>query len=621
MLAYLATKEQFLLDAHVIEDKVKEAVKNGLGIGVSPNEITSWRNSLGNAMMHVINSPKIPTNAGIAIEYQINKHKNRVDFIVSGKDANGQESVVIIELKQWTEVEFSVLPEHVMTFVGKKDREVLHPSYQARSYASLLEMYNQYVYETPVRIQSCAYLHNCPENVVINDSRYEEALRNTPVFIHGQKDEIVNLIADSIKSGEGVDLLRRVDASPTRPSLQLADAISKMLEGKEAFVLIDDQKTALESIVHRSFKGLEGKKQVVIVNGGPGTGKSVVAINALSRLMGQRMNARYVTPNAAPRAVFEVRLKDTFKGGQIRELFSGSGSFTGLAADDFDVLIVDEAHRLKLRTQYSKGGDNQIREIIHAARTSIFFIDEAQKVTWKDIGEVSEIEKFAEDINAEVTYLSLSSQFRCNGSDGYIEWLESSLGLSDFTQAYFSDQDYDFRVFDNPLDLYEEIREANIPSNKSRMLAGYCWNWKSKNDSSVYDIEFPEYGFRAKWNLESRGSAWIIDKDSIEDIGCIHTSQGLELDYVGVIIGSDFKIEDGILVTNPAGRAATDVSLHGYKKEFKTNPESAEKKADQIIRNTYRTLMTRGMKGCYVYCTNIEVADYFKKLLRERNMN
>lgn len=617
MLAYLATKEQFLLDAHIIEDKVRDAVKENLQIGVSPNELNSWRNSLGNAMVHVMNSPKIPNDVGVAIEYQINKHKNRVDFIVSGKNSSGVESVVIIELKQWTDIEFSYLPEHVKTFVGKKDREVLHPSYQARSYASLLEMYNQYVYETPVQVSSCAYLHNALENRVINDSRYEEALRSTPVFIHGEKNQVVDLITSNISKGDGLDLLRRVDASPTRPSLQLADAISKMLQGKEAFVLIDNQKTVLETIVHRAFMGLEEKKQVIIVNGGPGTGKSVIAINVLSRLMGQRMNARYVTPNAAPRAVFEVKLKDSFKGGQIRELFSGSGSYTGLESNEFDILIVDEAHRLKLRTQYSKGGDNQIREIIHASRTSVFFLDESQKVTWKDIGEVAEIVKFAESMDAEVTHLVLESQFRCNGSDGYITWLDEILGISSSESLYFPKSEYDFQIFDNPSELYKKIREKNIPGNKSRMLAGYCWNWISKKDPAKFDISFPEFDFEAKWNLETRGSAWIIDPESIEDIGCIHTSQGLELDYVGVIIGPDFEIHGGELVCNPGGRASTDVSLNGYKKESKENPSAAREKADRIIRNTYRTLMTRGMKGCYIYCTDKNVAEYFQRKLEQ----
>ena len=615
MLAYLATKAQFLEDAHIIEDLVRDAVRENLGLGVGPNEYSSWRNSLGNGMSHIIASPEIPNEAGIAIEYQINKLKNRIDFIVSGREADGTESIVIIELKQWTDIDYSELPEHVNTFVGQKKRDVVHPSYQARSYASLLEMYNEYVYETSVKVTSCAYLHNCPELTVVNDSRYEEALRNTPVFIKGQKNEIVKLISDRIKSGAGVEILKKVDASPTRPSLQLAEAVAKMLQGKEAFVLIDDQKTVLETIIKASNDGLNGKKQVVIIKGGPGTGKSVIAINALSRLMGQRMIARYVTPNAAPRAVFEVNLKSAFKGGEIKELFSGSGNFTGIEENDFDVLIVDEAHRLKLRTQYSKGGENQISEVIHAAKTSVFFLDEAQKVTWKDIGEESEIARFAQENNAVIHYLELKSQFRCNGSDGYISWLDETLGIIEDVEIGFTGVNYDFKIFQNPSELYEEIRIRNRTNNKSRMLAGYCWDWISKSDPNAYDIEFPNSNFKAKWNLESRGSAWIIDANSIEDIGCIHTSQGLELDYVGVIIGPDFKITEGSLVSDPSGRASTDVSLHGYKKELKENPELAEAKADQIIRNTYRTLMTRGMKGCYIYCTDPEVADYFQKRL------
>jgi DUF2075 family protein len=615
VLAYLATKKKFLEDAHIIEDLVRDAVKQNLGLGVGQNEYSSWRNSLGNGMSHIIASPDIPDDAGIAIEYQINKLKNRIDFIVSGRQADGSESIVVIELKQWTSVDYSELPEHVNTFVGQKNRDVVHPSYQARSYASLLEMYNEYVYETPVRITSCAYLHNCAELDVVNDSRYEEALRNTPVFIKGQKKEIVELISDRIKSGDGVELLKRVDAAPTRPSLQLADAVTKMLKGKEAFVLIDEQKTVLETIVKTSLQGLTGPKQVVIVKGGPGTGKSVIAINALSRLMGQRLIARYVTPNAAPRAVFEVKLKSAFKGGEIKELFSGSGNFTGIEANDFDVLIVDEAHRLKLRTQYSKGGDNQIREVIQAAKTSVFFLDEAQKVTWKYIGESFEIEKFAKAMGAEIHHLELKSQFRCNGSNGYLTWLDESLGITDDSGEPFSDVNYDFQVFDDPSALYSEIRKRNKSSNKSRMLAGYCWDWISKKDKSKFDIEFQRFNFRAKWNLESRGSAWIIDPNSIDDIGCIHTSQGLELEYVGVIIGPDLKIIDGCLVTDPSGRASTDVSLHGYKKEFKENPEIATIKADQIIRNTYRTLMTRGMKGCYIYCADQHVASFFRDRL------
>jgi DUF2075 family protein len=218
-------------------------------------------------------------------------------------------------------------------------------------------------------------------------------------------------------------------------------------------------------------------------------------------------------------------------------------------------------------------------------------------------------------MGAEIHFLELKSQFRCNGSDGFITWLDEALGIIDDGNTSFEGVNYDFKVFDDPSKLYEEIRSKNAEANKSRMLAGYCWDWISKSDPKEFDIAFPKFDFKAKWNLESRGSAWLIDPESIDDIGCIHTSQGLELDYVGVIIGGDLKVVDGELITDPSGRASTDVSLHGYKKEFKENPELAAKKADQIIRNTYRTLMTRGMKGCYIYCTDSEVAEYFKERL------
>jgi DUF2075 family protein len=253
--------------------------------------------------------------------------------------------------------------------------------------------------------------------------------------------------------------------------------------------------------------------------------------------------------------------------------------------------------------------------VIHAAKTSVFFIDEAQKVTWKDIGEVSEIEKFAKSMNAEVQHLELKSQFRCNGSDGFIAWIDETLGVIEDEETTYPEANYDFKIFTDPSKLYKEIRSKNQANNKSRMLAGYCWDWVSKNNPKLDDITFPEFKFSAKWNLESRGSAWIIDANSIEDIGCIHTSQGLELDYVGVIVGPDLKIKDGTLVSDPEGRASTDVSLNGYKKEFKEDPITASAKADQIIRNTYRTLMTRGMKGCYIYCTDPEVAKYFQDRL------
>jgi hypothetical protein len=616
MLAYLATKDQFLLDAPSIEDKVRAEVKKKLGHNVGDSEYASWRNSLGNAMYHALNTSEIPGDAGVAIEYRVNGRAFRIDFMLSGKNPEGKESLVIIELKQWTEVQYSDLSEHVRTYLGGGLRDTPHPSYQAWSYLSHLKMYNEYIYESGVSVNACAYLHNCGDSKVVNSSRYEEKLNEVPVYIKGQSEQLRSLVKSNIEIGTGTELLERIDAATIRPSQQLADSVGSMLKGQEEFVLLDEQKTVLEKIVQASNESLTGEKRVLIINGGPGTGKSVISMNALARLTSQRLNVKYVTPNAAPRAVFEAKLKKIFGKADIRSLFSGSGSFTESLESSFDTLIVDEAHRLKMKSGMFKNlGENQVKEIIASAKTSVFFIDEAQKVTWSDVGEISMIEGQAKLAGALVERLELVSQFRCSGSDDYIAWLDETLGVGPGTEHYFSSEKFDFQIFDNPVEMHNKIKEKNKMNNKSRVVAGYCWDWISQKRPELKDISIEEFGYKATWNLTSDGSEWIISPKSVEEVGCIHTCQGLEVDYVGVIVGRDLIAIDGVLKTDPSARAKTDASLKGYKKELKEDPVSAELKADELIRNTYRTLMSRGMKGCYVYFVDEATSDYFKSKL------
>ena len=613
MLAYLGTKEDFLRDAPVIEDKVRDAVKLKLNFKVAESEYLSWRNSLGNAMSHVMRSDRIPSDAGIAIEYRLNGRRFRLDFVISGLDGKGKESLVIVELKQWTDIQFSDLDEHVKTVLGGGVRDVTHPSYQVWSYKSHLEMFNEYVYENELSVEACAYLHNCKDNQVINNSRYENALRLAPVFFHGEHDKLQKLIEGKIEKGSGTSLLERVDAALIRPSKQLADAVGNMLQGQDEFVLLDEQKTAYETILRSARHVQESGKKVLIIKGGPGTGKSVISINALAKLTSERMNVKYVTANAAPRDVFQAKLKNLVKGDSVRHLFGGSGSYTESKKDSMDVLIVDEAHRLRMKSGMFKNlGESQAKEIINSAKLSVFFIDEAQKVTWSDVGEISRIKAYAAKLGADVELLELISQFRCGGSDDYMAWLDDSLGLQDVPENYFSREKFDFQIFDSASKLHDAIRKKNQVNNKSRIVAGYCWNWISKKDPKAFDIVIPEENYQARWNLASYGNEWIINPKSVDEVGCIHTCQGLEVDYVGVIVGKDLGVESGTLVTSPRGRAKSDKSLNGYVGERTLNPEAADAKADELIRNTYRTLMSRGMKGCYVYFTDPEVKKYFE---------
>jgi len=429
-------------------------------------------------------------------------------------------------------------------------------------------------------------------------------------------DELTEAIGKQIVSGSGIEILKSVDASPIRPCARLADAVGNMLKGIEEFILLDEQKTVYEKILESAKKSQTGKKQVIIVDGGPGTGKSVISINALASLTKERMNTRYVTANGAPRDVFKAKLSNELTSDAFKQLFSGSGSFHSMEKDSYDVLIADEAHRLTAKSGFYKNeGENQIKEIIGSAKTSVFFIDEAQKVTWADIGEKESIRNFAKEAGAELQEYQLTSQFRCNGSDDYLAWLEQFLGVKPSDGQVFSRESFDFQVFDNPTDLHEEMKRLNKLNGKSRMVAGYCWNWISKNDFEKRDIVIDSY--RARWNLQKYDDSWIINPNSVNEVGCIHTCQGLEVEYIGVIIGNDLRIESGTFITDPSARAKTDKSLSGFKKSLQSNEVGALKKADELIRNTYRTLMSRGMKGCYVYCTDKKTNEYLKSTLKE----
>ena len=616
MIVYQSTKKGFLQDSSDrIEDIIRDRVREKLFIDVKPgsSEYESWKNSLGNAMHHVMNTDKIPDDSGVAIEYSIPRSKNRIDFIVTGEDDNGREKVVIIELKQWTDIEITEKDAMVLTRFKQGPSEELHPSYQAWSYSTLLYGFNATVYEEGIGLEPCAYLHNYVDQNVITNTFYGDYLEKAPAFLKGEKEKLQDFIAKYVKHGEKKNTLYRIDNGEIRPSKNLADSLASMIKGNQEFIMIDDQKVVYENALALARKSTKTNKNVLIVEGGPGTGKSVVAINLLVAITKLGLNTQYVTKNAAPRAVFESKLAGTLKKTQISNMFTGSGSYVSCNTNTFDALIVDEAHRLNEKSGMMKNiGENQIKEIIEASKCSIFFIDEDQRVTWHDIGESREIENWAKKVGARVQSLKLESQFRCNGSDGYLAWLDNTLQIEETANKTLEGIKYDFRVVNSPNELRDLIFEKNKINNKARLVAGYCWDWVSKRDKLLKDISIPEHDFEMKWNLASDGNIWIISPKSVNEIGCIHTCQGLEVDYIGVIIGPDLITRDEKVITDPAKRAKTDKSLHGYKKALRENPEEAKHRAELIIKNTYRTLMTRGMKGCYVYCVDKELEMFLK---------
>lgn len=323
-------------------------------------------------------------------------------------------------------------------------------------------------------------------------------------------------------------------------------------------------------------------------------------------------------PNAQRNKMVNVylkKLKGQVRKSSVDNMFKGSGSYTETEKDMIDTILVDEAHRLNGKSgMFHNVGENQIKEIIHSSVCNVFFIDERQRVTLSDIGSIAEIKKWAKEEQSDITEMELVSQFRCDGSDGYLAWLDDVLEIRETANKDMREINYDIRICDSPIQMEKLIIERNKASNHARMLAGYCWNWISsgKNNSSVHDIKIGD--FEKSWNLGNT-TTFAIDDDSINEVGCIHTAQGLEFDYVGVIIGEDMRFENGHVVTDFTKRAQTDQSLKGIKKLNKENPEEARKRADEIIKNTYRTLLTRGMKGCYVYCVDDKMREYLKDRL------
>lgn len=617
MLVYSGNKKNFVEDvsSNAIENVILTEFQRKLFKRPSNNELLSWKNSM-QYMFNIMIDPDIPQESGVSIEYVLPLTSKRIDFILTGKDETKRETAVIIELKQWSKVEKTNKDGVVKTFLGGSERETSHPSYQAWTYAALIEDYNETVRQENINLMPCAYLHNLNSRDALNDPFYTSHTNKAPVFVSSDVKKLAEFLKRHVKYGDTDNIMYRIEHGKIKPSKGLADSLTSMLKGNEEFLMIDDQKLVYEAAIDLAHKAQKESKHVLIVEGGPGTGKSVVAINLLVELTKRQMTTQYVSKNAAPRAVFAAKLTGTLTKTKINNMFKGSGTYVDAEKNFFDALIVDEAHRLNEKSGlYANLGENQIKEIINASKLAIFFLDENQRVTLNDIGTINEVTNWAIRLNASICHMSLKSQFRCNGSDGYLAWLDNALQIRDTANTTLENIDYDFKVFDSPTRLREEIFHKNAINNKSRLVAGYCWEWLSKKDNNKADIKIPEHGFEAQWNLNSDGSLWIISPDSVKEIGCIHTCQGLEVDYIGVIIGPDFIVRNGKVITDASKRDSRDKTIRGYKKRLKEQPEEAIKAADEIIKNTYRTLMTRGQKGCYIFCTDHETNTFFSNLI------
>ena len=624
MIVYEGIKENFIEDVNLglIADKIREKYIEVLRRKPSAPEFNSWKNSM-QYMRGVLDDTDIPSNMGIAIEYNIPPTGCRIDFLMSGYSKKDSHEAIIVELKQWdecTQVDRVDGIYKVNTYTGGGLRDVNHPSYQAMTYANLIRDYNSNVEDKKINIRPCAFLHNYyfTDDDPLLKEQYQEYIKEAPLFAHTDVLKLREFIKRYIEVGDDKEVLYEIEKGRIRPSKMLQETLSSMLKGNQEFYMIDSQHIVYQYALRDAVDTVKAnEKKVMIVKGGPGTGKSVLAINLLVELNKKGMTCFYVTKNSAPRLVYSNKLRGDFTKKYIDHLFQGSGKFIEEKANALDCLVVDEAHRLTEKSDFFGHGENQIKEIINASKFSIFFLDENQRVTLKDIGSEDLIKQFAKELGAGISTYELESQFRCNGSDGYIAWLDNVLEIRETANFDIDGFDYEFKVFDDPNKLRTAIEEKNKINNKSRIVAGYCWEWpkNNRNNPNYNDIKIPEYNFEISWNLDG-GELFALGENTVKQAGCIHTTQGLEFDYVGVIIGNDMRYDGEHIVTDYKKRAKTDQSLNGlgtYKQEDR------KKIADEIIKNTYRTLMTRGQKGCYVYCEDKQLAQYLKYRINKTN--
>ena len=609
MILYSSNITNFIDDVYnnKIIQILMNSKKNELYKGTTNSEKLSWENSL-KYMADVLIMSNIPKDCSVALEYNLPMTSSRIDFMLFGYDSNHTKRALIFELKQWSKVnrihDSEILIE---TFVGNGLKKVVHPSYQAWSYMTLLADFNKCIQENGIILESCSVLHNyvLDKKDPLLDDKFSDLINSVPLFFKNEENKLITFIKEKFCFGDNQDIIQEIDNSQLIPSKSLQNNIDKLLKGNKEFKLIDNQMIIYDQILSTIKKDI---KNVIIVEGGPGTGKSVIAINLLANLTKQGKLCQYVSRNTAPRVIYSAKLKGTLNKTSIDNLFKTSSAYTEIEKDIFDVLIVDEAHCLTEKSGlFNNYGENQIKEIINSSKCSIFFIDENQKVHLNDIGTKKEIKKWANNLNANVIEFYLESQFRCNGSDNYLKFVDYLLGLKD---NYKGKINYDINICKNPQELEKIIKNKNINFN-SRIIAGYCWNWDKNeiNNTDYHDIKIDDYGI--SWNLGSK-QTFAID-NSINEAGCIHSAQGLEFDYIGVIIGKDLYYEDGRIRTNFHNHASSDPSFKGIKKIYKEDKEGATQISDIIIKNTYRVLLTRGTKGCYVYCVDKNLNQYFKE--------
>lgn len=620
------------LNNQIAEFLKQEFIKQ-FGFNPSQNEVMSWRNSLLRVTL-LFQSAGLDDN-GVFIEYQLPLSGKRIDVMITGKDDDGKKNSVIIELKQWERCTLSEFDsDYVITWVGGGNRNVLHPSVQVGNYKYYLQDNCSAFYEetNPVILYACSYLHNYNyyQDDPIYDPRFYKSIDKFPVYTADDSEELVAYLSKRLNKGMGMEILSEIEDSKMRPSKKLLKQVSGVIKEKLKggikilgqhkvngdYILLDEQLVVYDTVMSLVEKGtIDKQKYAIIVKGGAGTGKSVIALQLLADLTATGHNAHYATGSKS----FTSTLRKIL-GNDSSSLLKYFMSYSEAKPNEIDVLIMDEAHRIRERTGYPfrATGRLQIEDLINAAKVLVFFIDDYQSVRKGEIGTSSFIKENALKHNCKVFEYELEAQFRCGGSDGYTNWIDNTLQIRRTANTLWSkDESFEFKIFSSPEELELAIKEKNELGFSARLTAGFCWKWSNElnsdgsllNDVVIGDFERPWNAREGLTGMKKgipKSQFWAYDEGGIDQIGCIYTAQGFEFDYVGVIFGNDLRFN------------LNNSTWEGYPEESYDTQVKSSDNFLQLVKNTYRVLLTRGMKGCYVCFMDKETEYFFKSRVENR---
>jgi len=593
-----------------IADRLKDSFQAHFHYLPSPSEVNSWRNSLSQLSL-VMNEAKLDDH-GVLLEYQLPLTSKRLDCLITGHTSKKQGAAVIVELKQWGKCDFVDADELLVgTFVGGGNRHVLHPSAQAHQYRRYLtDLHEAFHGNNALDLAACAYLHNytLDSDDPLLHPKFNDVRGHVPLFAKDDVSSLVSFLNGKLEGGNGMEVLERVEKSRLRPSKRLLDHVKHVINREPRFILLDEQQVVFQRVLASVRESLERpKKQVFLVHGGPGTGKSVLAINLMSELSGQGRNAQYATGSKA----FTQTIRKIVgpRAAQQLKYFNNYGQADPNAVD---VLICDEAHRIRKSSQdrFTKKEDRtdkpQIQEILEASKVSVFFIDDRQVVRPGEVGSSDLIRTYAAKNGCELYEHKLEAQFRCAGSDAFIQWVDHTLGIQETATPlwYQREEPFEVRILNSPEEVEAAIRAKAVEGQSARMMAGFCWPWSQETQaegSLAEDVVIGEY--RRPWNARpglkglKKGippaELWAFDPNGLDQVGCVYTAQGFEFDYAGVIWGSD-------LVYDPDQGAWVGQRQNSQDAVVKRSRDQFT----DLVKNTYRVLLTRGLKGCYLCFTD-----------------